>query len=366
MGAQATNQGAIALGTNAAASGVYSFAAGYKTRAKGAYSYAFGHSSLAEGIISFAFGNNVKALGNMSTALGLNTVASGDYSTAFGNETKATSHTSVAMGLRTRATEWYSTATGCYTQANGYASFSTGNVTMANGMSSFTTGSSTRAASPNSVAMGFHTIAKPYASLVIGQYNDTTAISSANWLGVDPLFVCGNGTSDDNRSNAFTIFKYGATAIGHASPTEMLDVDGNARFRAVGSGASGYDLNITSDGTLTTSTSDISMKKDIETINNALDKVLKMNGVYFSWKDDETNSRRIGFIAQDMEQVVPEVVFTNPVDGLRGINYSEISAILAQAIKEQQVVIEGQQDQIEQLKTMILDMRGEIASLRSQ
>jgi hypothetical protein len=353
MGAQATTQGAIAMGTNATASGVYSFAAGYRTRAQGPYSYAFGHSSVAEGLISFAFGNRVKAQGVMSTALGYSTIASGDYSTAFGSETRATSYCSVAMGLRTSAAEWFSTATGAYTKANGYGSFSTGNVTIADGMSSFSAGSSTRAASPNSVAMGFHTIAKPYAALVIGQYNDTVAISSANWSIIDPVFIVGNGTSDNSRSNAFTILKFGATAIGHSSPTQMLDVNGNARFRTVGSGAYGYDLNITSDGTLTTSTSDISMKKNIETIDNALDKVLNMNGVYFNWKDDNTNARKLGFIAQDMEKVLPEVVFTNQVDGLKGINYAEISAVLAEAIKEQQQLIESQNEKIARLEKLV-------------
>jgi len=57
--------------------------------------------------------------------------------------------------------------------------------------------------------------------------------------------------------------------------------------------------------------------------------------------------------------VLPEVVFTNKVDGLKGINYAEISAVLAEAIEEQQ-------KQIEELRTIITGMKEEIASLRSQ
>jgi hypothetical protein len=172
--------------------------------------------------------------------------------------------------------------------------------------------------------------------------------------------MIGNGSADSLRSNALTVLQNGKTAIGHANPTEMLDVNGNARLRSVGSGSYFSSLNITSDGTLTTSTSDVRMKKNIVTITDALQKVLDLNGVSFSWKNDSSNSRRLGFIAQEMERVLPEVVFTNPVDGLKGINYPEITALLAQAMKEQQVIIQKQQHDIDRLQKMekeLVDLR---------
>jgi hypothetical protein len=135
--------------------------------------------------------------------------------------------------------------------------------------------------------------------------------------------------------------------------TEMLDVNGNGRFRAIASGTYFAPLNITSNGTLTTSTSDISMKKNIVPVGDGLQKVIKMNGVYFSWKNDSSDTRKVGFIAQEMEQVLPEVVFTNPADGLKGINYSEITAVLAQAVKEQQHEIDLQRKEIDELKAIV-------------
>lgn len=139
--------------------------------------------------------------------------------------------------------------------------------------------------------------------------------------------------------------------------TEILDVNGNARFRTVSSGTYYAPLNITSNGTLTTSTSDISMKKDIVPISLALQKVLKMNGVFFSWKNDPLNNRRMGFIAQEMEKVIPEVVFTNPVDGLKGINYAELSAVFAVAFKEQQQQIEELKEQNAQIKSELAEIK---------
>jgi hypothetical protein len=95
------------------------------------------------------------------------------------------------------------------------------------------------------------------------------------------------------------------------------------------------------------------MKKDIITISQALQKVLEMNGVYFTWKDDDLNNRRVGFLAQEMEKVLPEVVFTNPIDGLKGINYAELTAVLVQAIKEQQTQIQSDKSEIHSLQEKV-------------
>lgn len=61
----------------------------------------------------------------------------------------------------------------------------------------------------------------------------------------------------------------------------------------------------------------------------------------------------MGMIAQEVEPIVPEIVFTNPVDGLKGINYSQTSALFVEAIKEQQKQIESQQKEINELKALV-------------
>ncbi|MEZ5198479.1 MAG: hypothetical protein R2764_19465 [Bacteroidales bacterium] len=52
----------------------------------------------------------------------------------------------------------------------------------------------------------------------------------------------------------------------------------------------------------------------------------------------------------DFEKVVPELVFTNQTDGYKGINYAEVTALLTEAIKEQQKIIETLQKRIEKLE----------------
>lgn len=118
------------------------------------------------------------------------------------------------------------------------------------------------------------------------------------------------------------------------APTQLLDVSGNARFRAISSATYYGHVIRTSDGTLTTSTSDIRLKENIETLETCLEKVLQLRGVSFTWKTDPEMGTRIGFIAQEFEKVIPELVFTNEVDGYKGINYAEVNAVLVEAIKE--------------------------------
>ena len=145
----------------------------------------------------------------------------------------------------------------------------------------------------------------------------------------------GNTITTGNRIGIGTVF-YDSTQ----QPSEALDINGSARFRSVGATAFFANLNITSDGTLTTATSDIRLKENIEPLTNSLEKVLQLSGVTYSWIGQE--GKKIGFIAQEVEKVIPELVFTNnnTEDKIKGIHLDNITAVLVEAIKEQQKIIE--------------------------
>jgi len=131
----------------------------------------------------------------------------------------------------------------------------------------------------------------------------------------------------------------GNVGIGTAAPAQKLDVNGNGRFRSVGT-ASGTLLYITASGDLSTSSSDRRKKKDITVLKNVLEKVTKLRGVNFKWRDPNEKGMQIGMIAQEVEEVYPELVFTNHAEGFKGIRYAEVSAVLVEAIKELQARIE--------------------------
>jgi trimeric autotransporter adhesin len=103
--------------------------------------------------------------------------------------------------------------------------------------------------------------------------------------------------------------------IGTTNPSQRLDVTGNVL-------AYGYQYY-----------SDISLKKDIAPIMDALSKVLGLEGVSFLWKAHPEQGPQIGFIAQDVEKIVPELVTTAP-SGLKSVDYARVSALLVNAIKQ--------------------------------
>ena len=121
---------------------------------------------------------------------------------------------------------------------------------------------------------------------------------------------------------------------------------GNAiKARTTGSGYAGYFVgDIYTTGSLVQA-SDLRLKQNVTPINDALNKTLLLRGVQFEWKRQEYPDRnfrlgkQIGFIAQQVEEVFPELVGVNQ-DGYKGIDYQNVTAVLVEAIKEQQREIE--------------------------
>ena len=94
------------------------------------------------------------------------------------------------------------------------------------------------------------------------------------------------------------------------------------------------------------SSSDKRLKKNIKTIENALDKVIALRGVSFDWK--EGSAKAIGLIAQETEKVLPEIV-SQDENGFLGIKYNNLIGVLVEAIKDQQEQINILKKQIEKL-----------------
>jgi hypothetical protein len=122
-----------------------------------------------------------------------------------------------------------------------------------------------------------------------------------------------------------------------------------------------YELTATCEATNKTSCgrSDFRLKDEIETIDAALDKILKLEPVEFDWKEntpeyeyfvEKGKLHSIGFIAQKVARVYPELVERRD-DGYYTVHYQKINAILVEGIKEQQVFIEDLENTITKLET---------------
>lgn len=118
--------------------------------------------------------------------------------------------------------------------------------------------------------------------------------------------------------------------------TKKLIVTDDATFSNIGSNASAGALHYDVNGVLTVNTSDGRMKTNIKTIDNALNKVKNLRGVTYNWVSDSDGNKRIGFIAQEVSNVVPELTFVNKrtEEKLMGVHYQDVTALLVEAIKE--------------------------------
>lgn len=112
--------------------------------------------------------------------------------------------------------------------------------------------------------------------------------------------------------------------------------------------------------------SDRRFKKNIEPLQTALDKILHLKGVSYEWKEKSGvgKGRDIGFIAQDVESVLPELVHTDN-NGYKSVAYDKITPVLVEAIKEQQKALEEQQAINKDLAEQMALLRAEINKLRS-
>lgn len=110
--------------------------------------------------------------------------------------------------------------------------------------------------------------------------------------------------------------------------------------------------------------SDKRLKTNIVSVDNALNKVLQMEGVYFNWIADP-GKKQVGFIAQEMQNILPEVVGRGEDDYLT-ITYDNVVPVLVNATKEQQSQIELLKNENKELKQMILNLKKEVDLLKSK
>jgi len=120
-------------------------------------------------------------------------------------------------------------------------------------------------------------------------------------------------------------------------------------------------VKLTRNATSFVSNSDERLKNINSTIENAVDKLLTLRTVNFSWKSDETNTENLGLIAQDIETVFPQIVSksklalkideeqTDQTEYL-GVRYTELIPVLVKAIQELKAQNDDLQSQINELK----------------
>jgi hypothetical protein len=145
------------------------------------------------------------------------------------------------------------------------------------------------------------------------------------------------GDTSNSDRGTFTITQGKAN---NTSNLESLQIDSNGNVKVTGGSV----------GTV----SDERIKENVETLPAIIDKIKSLNPVEFDWKDPikntdptRTSNHDFGFIAQELEQIFPDVIYTGPEttdvmpDNLKHVSYSSLIAVLVKGIQEQQTLIEA-------------------------
>ena len=139
-----------------------------------------------------------------------------------------------------------------------------------------------------------------------------------------------------------SIKENGFIGMGNIAPTVRLQVTGDIIANSIAG------------------SSDIRFKKDIVPIANPLAKVLQLRGVNFNWNTAAypqrmfSEKRTMGFIAQEVEKVVPEIVQSeNTTEGYKSVQYDKVVALLVEAVKAQQKQINSLKKEVKKLKRRV-------------
>ncbi|MEI8049602.1 MAG: tail fiber domain-containing protein [Bacteroidota bacterium] len=256
--------------------------------------------------------------------------------------------------------------------------------------------------------VGIGTTSPAYKLDVFANVNATYAAqilnnsSAGSGLSVSAGGNPGNGSNkllslkDGGSNEKITVLDNGYVGIGTTSPTNMLTINGSATSQAnvqlqyggvtkgyfwydsgsdfigVGRGSAGNSITLRTSqlnynsayctGTTWVDASDARLKRDIQPMTNyGLSTVMQLKPVTYYFKADKSNHHEVGFIAQEMLKIVPEVVSGTEGDISKGetlgLSYGNLVPVLTKAIQEQQTEITDLKKQLAELKAMLIELK---------
>ncbi len=354
-------------GTNWDTRGSFSFAAGQNNRADGQSSVVSGGDlNIASGIYSTIGGGILNQATNIKSTVGggIQNVASAENSTIAGGENNLASgiNSTITGGRLNIASGGYSTVAGGENNSTeGNYSFAFGRDITNQGNFSTVIGSNielTNIATGTFAIGDENTVSTTTLSLTNHFYSrfrsGYTFGTSMNTLGnVDNGIVITGGTNP-------------TMGIRNLTPNNAyaLDVNGNVN---ISGNLTVSGIIFTPNGLLSILTSDRRYKKEILTLNNSLSTIQKLRGTSYYWKDQELRGKKwqFGVIAQEIEEVFPNLVHTDS-KGYKAVNYIGLVPVLIEATKEQQTIIETQEEKILKLEKQVNQLKEVVLLLNNE
>jgi hypothetical protein len=325
------------------------------TESDGTFNTAGGEGALFgnTGAFNTAFGYHALSLNaeNYNTALGAEAlnVNTGNYNTAIGfralHATDLFSHfnsgeSNTAVGAQT-----------LFNNTTGGSNIATG----VNALFNNTTGDSNTATGVNALfatSTGARNTALGFEALL----NNTGAQNIAVGHGAGAALTTGN-------KNIYL----GHPGVASESRTMRL---GNVQTQTFIAGVattalpSGVPVLIKANGKLGMQPSSARYKRDIETMGARSEGVLKLRPVTFAYKDDEQGGRQYGLIAEEVATVYPELVTHTATGEVQAVRYQELIPMLVNELQRQQHAMERQQHVTEHLQRDLAELRSLVGQMR--
>lgn len=374
--------------------------AGWDTSYVGDNSVVLGFDSIASGISSVAFGEANDATGDYSTVLGYNSTASGTISTSIGFNNQSTGLGSLSLGYESTSVGWYSIAAGYYAHAGSFHEISLGRYPesvsgspsvfagtdvlfeIGNGVDNASRSNALTILKNGRLGVGTSTPVSAihlmldsagmfsYNGFSTGLIIEDDELASLTLLSgnVDTSRILFGYPNDNDAgsirySNEFDRFNIGTSSnhfqltlesngnlgVGAASPSARLDVLGttelNGDVSIVGGILNLNTLALAGGAPLCLNGNDVALcsssiryKNSVATYSGGLDAVMQLRPVSYRWNTDGTED--LGLIAEEVVQVEPRLGIYYK-GRLEGVKYSQLTAVLVQAIQEQQAQIDS-------------------------
>jgi len=196
----------------------------------------------------------------------------------------------------------------------------------------------------------FDTSSADWGSLIV-----TNGIGIGSATGTNQqMLLLADGSGGENVLVFTTSTNNGTTW----EPRLSIDQEGDV---GIGTEFAGEELTVEGDICYTNSIyqcSDSRYKKDIETIDAALDKVSQLRGVTYGWRKDEFPDKKFddgehtGFIAQEIKDILPNVITTDD-NGYMSVDYSRVTPLLVEAVKELKAENDAKENRINDLQAQL-------------
>jgi hypothetical protein len=203
-------------------------------------------------------------------------------------------------------------------------------------------------------AIGFQQMTTEGDTYIFADYEPYVEYNFFHENSGDRFMVNSGGSTNSLETNTF----YNASGNARTGYAKWIMEQGSGNMLvggSVGIGTTAPDYKLRVQGAIYATGdiiaySDARAKENVVTLDHALNKVTNLRGVYYTRKDDEQKKRNVGVIAQEVLDVVPELVSYSEQSDEYAVKYQNITALLIEAIKEQQHTILSLQSRIETLE----------------